>query len=85
VRIAQAPQLPGAGAVLAACIRDTSHANTGHVALQDYYFALGAFMFVVSDTVLALDRFYISNFPVGRLLVMVTYYWAQALITHGAN
>lgn len=50
---------------------------SGHVTL-----ALGASLFVVSDGLLAVDRF-LRPVPHGRLLVMVTYHLAQLLIVLG--
>lgn len=41
--------------------------------------ALGALLFVASDTLLALDRFR-GRFPAARALVLTTYYAAQCLI-----
>jgi alkenylglycerophosphocholine/alkenylglycerophosphoethanolamine hydrolase len=41
--------------------------------------AAGALIFVLSDTVLALDRF-LAPLPNAKLVVMLTYYTAQALI-----
>lgn len=45
--------------------------------------ALGAVVFVVSDTVLALDRF-VRPRPGSRVLVMVTYHVGQVLMVLGA-
>jgi uncharacterized membrane protein YhhN len=45
--------------------------------------ALGAVVFVVSDTLLALDRF-VRPRPAGRVLVMVTYHLGQVLMVLGA-
>ena len=50
---------------------------SGHVTL-----AVGASLFVVSDGLLAADRF-LRPVPHGRLLVMVTYHLAQLLIVVG--
>ncbi|XP_027715919.1 lysoplasmalogenase isoform X2 [Vombatus ursinus] len=45
--------------------------------------ALGGLLFSVSDTVLAWDTF-VRPLPAGRLIVMVTYYSAQALLALSA-
>lgn len=44
--------------------------------------ALGAAIFVVSDSVLSIDRF-VRPLPHGHLIVMVTYHLGQALIVAG--
>lgn len=47
------------------------------------YMAVGAILFIISDSLLAINKFYQSFEPAG-LLVMVTYGIAQFLITEGA-
>lgn len=42
----------------------------------------GATVFVISDTILAFNKFVIpGKLPNGHLIVMITYYLAQTLIT----
>jgi uncharacterized membrane protein YhhN len=47
------------------------------------YAAAGALVFVVSDSILAVDKFR-SPFPAAKLAVMATYYGAQLLIAASA-
>ena len=49
---------------------------------QFYWFAVGAFLFMISDTILAFIRF-IRQFWFAQILILVTYYGSQALILHG--
>ncbi len=55
------------------------------VAMNSFYFVLaGALTFVVSDTCIALDKFYFpGGFPYAQALIMVTYCTAQYLIVKG--
>lgn len=46
--------------------------------------AIGALIFLSSDTCLALDRF-VTRFPNGKIIVMVTYYIGQYLICASAT
>lgn len=43
----------------------------------------GAFLFVVSDSILAINKFY-QSFEVAGILIMLTYGLAQLFIVHGA-
>lgn len=50
--------------------------------LASIYFIVGSFLFVLSDSVLAIDKF-IQPLPMGGILVMSTYVAAQLLIVLG--
>lgn len=56
------------------------------VSMASYYYILaGALTFVVSDTCIALDKFYFTDgFPFAQATIMVTYCTAQYLIIKGA-
>lgn len=47
------------------------------------YFLPGAFLFVVSDSIIGLNRFYLPR-PLSGVYIMVTYAIAQLLIVFGA-
>lgn len=50
-----------------------------------YYILIGALTFVVSDTFIALDKFYFpGGFPYAQAVIMVTYCTAQYLLVKGA-
>ncbi len=55
------------------------------VSMKSYYLVLaGALTFVISDTCIALDKFYFpGGFPYAQALIMVTYCTAQYLIIKG--
>lgn len=63
-------------AVLAVSLRADAAAGVTTAAARNA--ALGALVFVVSDSILAIDRFR-AALPLGKLLVMLTYYAAQLL------
>ncbi|MBT8184485.1 MAG: lysoplasmalogenase, partial [Eudoraea sp.] len=44
----------------------------------------GALLFMVSDTILALNKFY-QPFAIADIFIMLTYGWAQFLIIYGAS
>ena len=48
-----------------------------------YFFIPGALLFVISDSIIALNRFYLTR-PVSDIYVMLTYGLAQFLIIFGA-
>ena len=43
----------------------------------------GAFLFVVSDSLLAINKFY-QSFEMAGIIIMLTYGLAQLFIVHGA-
>lgn len=63
-------------AVLAVSLRTDAAAGVTTAAARNA--ALGALVFVISDSILAIDRFR-SPLPLGKLCVMLTYYAAQLL------
>lgn len=64
--------------VLTAFIRKTAFA------VKSYGFVLtGAFLFMISDSLLALNKFH-QAFALADILIMLTYGWAQFLIIYGA-
>lgn len=87
VRIVRAAAASGGGAALGGAL--TAYivvisamavlgAATGHP-----WLALGALVFVASDTILGFNRF-VRELPWGRVGVMVTYLVAQGMLVHGA-
>lgn len=59
----------------------TQSRRLAHNALR--YFLPGAFLFVISDSIIGLNRFYLPR-PISGIYIMITYAVAQLLIVWGA-
>jgi uncharacterized membrane protein YhhN len=71
------------GVVLSFMVMLAMHTTFIRQKRAGWFMAIGAILFVISDSLLAIDKFY-SALNYSGLIVMITYGVAQLLITLGA-